>query len=65
VKNRNLPPIDANQRYEIPEAAEYLRVCRARVYQHVATGKLRLIKDGRRAYVSGADLIAASRPVAA
>lgn len=56
-----LPPLDPSQRYSIDEAAEYLRTSRVQIYKKVAAGRLRLIKDGRRSYISGADLIAPSR----
>lgn len=65
MKSRpNLPPLDANQRYTIDEAADYLRTSRVRVYQKVHANQLRLIKDGRRSYIGGIDLIAQSRPAA-
>lgn len=65
MKSRpNLPPLDANQRYAIDESAEYLRTSRVQVYKKIAAGQLRLIKDGRRSYISGIDLIAQSRPAA-
>lgn len=58
---RALPPLDPNQRYTIHEGCCYLRHSRARLYQKVARGELRLIKDGRRSYIAGADLIAAGQ----
>ena len=60
----HLAPLDANQRYAIDESAEYLRTSRVQVYKKIAAGHLRLIKDGRRSFINGADLIAASRPAA-
>jgi hypothetical protein len=56
-----LPPLDPNQRYEIGEALAYLRTSRAHFYEKVATGQVRLIKDGRRSYVPGSELIKLSR----
>lgn len=58
----NAAPTDPNQRYTIPEAAERLRISRAFVYKKVSQGELRLLKDGARSFISGADIIAASRP---
>jgi excisionase family DNA binding protein len=58
----NTAPTYPDQRYTIPETAERLRVSRAFVYKKVSRGELRLMKDGKRSFVSGADIIAASRP---
>jgi excisionase family DNA binding protein len=55
-----LAPLDVNQRYDINEAAEYLRISRARLYQKIAAGEIRRIKDGRRSFVPGSDIKAAS-----
>ena len=60
-----LQPLDLHQRYTINEAAEYLRCSRARVYQHIAAGRLATVRDGARQYATGraiADLSAASAP---
>lgn len=53
----SLPPIDPNQRYAISEAAAYLRICRPYVYKLINTKKLRTLRDGRRRYVPGSELI--------
>ena len=55
-----LPPIDPNQRYTIPESQTYLRCSHGHLYQKIARGELRVIKDGRRSYIPGSLLIAAS-----
>jgi len=47
------PPLDLNQRYSIPEANAYLRQSRAKTYQDIKDGKLAVIKDGKRTYISG------------
>lgn len=52
-----LPPIDAAQRYEVQESIDYLRTCRKTFYDDVKAGRIRLIKDGRRSYVHGSELI--------
>ena len=49
----NLPPLDLNQRYSIPETNAYLRQSRAKTYKDIRDGKLEIIKDGKRTYVSG------------
>lgn len=51
-----LPPLDLNQRYTVPEAAEYLRVCVATVNIYIAENTLRTIKDGGRRFVPGAEI---------
>jgi excisionase family DNA binding protein len=56
-----LAPLDINQRYTISETCSYLRTSRARLYQHIATGKIRVLKDGKRSYISGAEIAAQSR----
>jgi excisionase family DNA binding protein len=56
-----LAPLDVNQRYEIDEASAYLRISRGRLYEKVAAGQIRLIKDGRRSYVPGSEIAAQSR----
>lgn len=58
---KTLPPLDAAQRYTIDEACTYLRTSRARLYAKVRAGELRVIKDGRRSYVPGTELISQSR----
>ena len=56
-----LAPLDVNQRYAIVEAAGYLRISRARLYEKIADGEIRLIKDGRRSFVPGSAIAAASK----
>lgn len=48
-----LQPLDLLQRYTPEEAAAYLRCSRARIYDHMRTGALETITDGRRRYVPG------------
>lgn len=60
-ETRNLQPLDANQRYTIDEAAAYLRISRVHVYSKVNSGELHILKDGRRSYIHGSEIIAASR----
>lgn len=54
---RALPPIDANQRYTIPETALYLRVSRAYVYRLIDRDEIQSILDGARRYVPGVEII--------
>jgi excisionase family DNA binding protein len=51
-----LPPLDLNQRYTVPEAAEYLRVCVATVNIYIAQNTLKTIKDGGRRFVPGSEI---------
>ena len=59
--NNPLPPLDLNQRYTINETNAYLRQCRAKTYKDIKAGKLTVIKDGKRTYVSGRVIAARSR----
>ncbi len=56
-----LPPLDLNQRYTINETNAYLRQSRAKTYKDIANGKLPIIKDGARTYVSGRVIAERSR----
>jgi hypothetical protein len=51
-----LPALDIAQRYEIPESSEYLRQSRAKTYNDIKAGKIRVIKDGRRTYIPGSEI---------
>lgn len=53
----NLAPVDANQRYSIPESEQYLRVSRSEIYLRIQRGTLRVIKDGRRTFVPGSEIV--------
>ena len=55
-----LPPLDINQRYSINETNAYLRQSRAKTYQDIKSGKLAVIKDGRRTYIPGTAIAARS-----
>jgi hypothetical protein len=56
-----LPPLDLNQRYTIPETNAYLRQSRAKTYKDIKDGRLPVIKDGARTYVSGRVIAERSR----
>ncbi len=56
-----LSPLDARQRYSVDEGIAYLRESRSRLYEKIASGELKIIKDGRRTYVPGSELIRLSR----
>ena len=64
-RTNELPPIDPLQRYTLDEVAAYLRISRARVYQHINAGRLATVRDGARQYCTGralADMSATSAP---
>jgi excisionase family DNA binding protein len=56
-----LPPLDLRQRYTINEACAYLRQSRTKTYKDIKDGKLEVIKDGKRTYVSGRAIAARSQ----
>jgi len=53
------PPavIDPNQRYSLREAFAALRISDITGYRDMRAGKLRVIKEGRRSFVHGSELI--------
>jgi hypothetical protein len=52
-----LPLLDARQRYSVDEGMAYLRESRSRLYEKIASGELKVIKDGRRTYIPGTELV--------
>jgi hypothetical protein len=65
AKRFRIPPpsvLDPNQRYSLPEAFAALRVSEAEGYRKMSDRELRTFKDGARTFVSGTELIRASRP---
>ena len=58
-----LTPLDPQQRYTVEEANSYLRQSRAKTYQDISAGLIRTIKDGRRTYIPGSEIIARSQAV--
>ena len=59
-----LAPLDPLQRYSIEETNAYLRQSRAKTYEDIASGKLTVIKDGKRTYVPGSAIAERSRSAA-
>ena len=59
------PPIDPAQRYNVDEAAEYLRQSRGKTYKDIAAGRLLIVRDGGRVYVPGTEIVKRSSPEAA
>lgn len=52
-----LPPLDPMQRYTVEESCRYLRISRTWLYEQINTGLIATIKQGRRRYVPGAELV--------
>jgi hypothetical protein len=49
--------LDPLQRYTVPEGSELLRQSRAKTYQDIKAGRIRVIKDGTRTYIPGSEII--------
>ena len=60
-----LPPLDTQQRYDLDEAARYLRISRSTLYNDIAAGLITTIKDRKRRFVPGAEIARRSTVVAA
>ena len=60
-KIQHLSPVDSNQRYTIEETNAYLRQSRCKTYEDIKAGLLKPIKDGKRTYIPGTQIIARSR----
>jgi hypothetical protein len=52
-----LPPVDAAQRYTPEESADYLRTSRWSVFKDLREGRLRAIREGRRTFIPGSEII--------
>ncbi len=53
----SLGPVDERQRYTIPESSQYLRVSRAYLYRLIERGEIRVIKDGKRTFLPGSEIV--------
>jgi hypothetical protein len=52
-----LPPLEPQRRYTINAASGLLSQSRAKTYLDIRAGKLAVIKDGRRTYIPGSEII--------
>lgn len=52
-----LPALDLLQRYTTEEACRYLRVSRATLYIDIAAGVIATIKDRKRRFVPGSEIV--------
>lgn len=63
--NQSPAALDERQRYSITEAIALLRTSRSSLYKLIRAGKLRPIKQGKRTYLSGAEIARVSQTPAA
>ncbi len=56
------PTLDALQRYTIPEAAALLRISRATLFKQLAAHEVASFCEGKRRFISGAEIIRRSAP---
>lgn len=56
---------DERLRYTIPEASLLLRQSRAKTYIDIRNGNLRVIRDGKRVYIPGSEIVRRSTLAAA
>jgi len=56
-----LPPLDELQRYSIEEAIAYLRSSRKTLFDDIKNGRLATIKEGKRRFVPGTEIVRRSR----
>lgn len=43
-------------RFEVPEAAQILRISRALLYKRIESGAIKASKDGKRTFITAAEL---------
>jgi excisionase family DNA binding protein len=51
-----LPPVDPRRRYDVATAAAYLAISRAWLFEKIKAGEIAPIRDGRRTFISGAEI---------
>jgi hypothetical protein len=64
-RQRRLAPVDLNQRYDIDEAAAYLRISRASLYLRISSGLIAVTKDAsnpKRTFIAGSEIARLSQP---
>lgn len=54
---RNLPLLDYNRWYTVPQVAAYRDESPSRTYQKIHEGKIRAIEDEDRIYVQGKEIV--------
>lgn len=56
-----LSPLDPHQRYSIEEAIAYLRSSRKTLFDDIKQGRLATIKEGKRRFVPGSEIVRRSQ----
>lgn len=54
---KHLAPLDPLQRYSIEEAIAYLRTSRRTLYDMIDAGLIETIKEGKRRYTPGSEIV--------
>lgn len=65
AKTTSLPALDPLRRYDVPASLAYLGISRKQLYDDIKTGKLSIIKHGRRTFVPGSEIARLSQAPAA
>lgn len=55
--NAALAPLDAQRRYSLKTAAEYLAISRTTLYREIKAGEISVIRKGGRVFCPGSELI--------
>jgi hypothetical protein len=55
-RQKRLAPLDVCQRYEIPEASDYLRQSPAKTWRDIQRGILHVIREDGRTFVPGSEI---------
>jgi hypothetical protein len=53
---RTSPAFDPRLRFDIPNAVNLLGYSRAKLYQEIKSGSIRIIRDGRRVFIPGSEI---------
>jgi hypothetical protein len=56
-----LPALDPAQRYSIEEGIAYLRSSRKTIFDDIREGRLLTIKEGKRRFIPGSEIVRRSR----
>jgi excisionase family DNA binding protein len=55
-----LPPLDKQRRYTVEQALLYLSTSRVTLYKLIHAKKIKAIKEGRRTYIPGSEIVRVS-----
>jgi excisionase family DNA binding protein len=61
MTNKPVVALDPAQRYTVIEACALLRCSRGHLYKLINADQLRVIREGKRTYVPGTEIVARSR----